>query len=167
MAHRLFVRTLLIIGLLVATAMTAISCSSLASPAAPTSPGSTSVSMAAELAFCSEETNRYRASVGLSPLTRSEALEDFAAKAAEHDAHVRVAHQLFAMTNGAGVSQAETEVLWWKGYATQSVVQKGLAQMWRVGPGGEHYEIMAGPYSQIGCGIFIENGEVTVTQDFR
>ena len=39
--------------------------------------------------------------------------------------------------------------------------------MWQGGPRGEHYDIMVGPYSQIGCGIFVNGREVTVAQDFR
>jgi hypothetical protein len=39
--------------------------------------------------------------------------------------------------------------------------------MWDVGPGGEHYDIMVGAFSEIGCGIAVNGTEVTVTQDFR
>jgi hypothetical protein len=49
----------------------------------------------------------------------------------------------------------------------RTVIQRGLAQMWQVGPGGEHYDIMAGTFSEIGCGIAVNGAEVTVTQDFR
>lgn len=121
----------------------------------------------AELAFCATEINRYRASIGQPPLARSSDLETFATAAATADAAVRIAHQHFRHTNGGGVSRAETEILWWKGHATRDVVEKGLAQMWRVGPGGDHYDIIAGAYSQVGCGIFISNNEVTVAQEFR
>ena len=124
-------------------------------------------SVASELSLCAEETNRYRASVGLGPLIRSAALEDFAAHAATIDGAAHRAHDHFTSTNGDGVSRAETEILWWRGFTVQAVVQRGLAQMWQVGPGGEHYDIMAGPYSEIGCGIAVNGGEVTVTQDFR
>jgi uncharacterized protein YkwD len=133
---------------------------------APAAPLSVS-SVADELSLCAEETNRYRASVGLRPLMRSAALEDFAAQAAAVDAAAHHAHHHFAATNGAGVSRAETEILWWRGFSVQAVVQRGLAQMWQVGPGGEHYDIMAGGYSEIGCGIAVNGAEVTVTQDFR
>ena len=117
--------------------------------------------------MCADETNRYRASVGLRPLLRSAVLEDFAANAATHDGLAHVAHDHFAVTNGAGVARAETEILWWRGFSVRAVIQRGLAQMWQVGPGGEHYDIMAGPFSEIGCGIAINGSEVTVTQDFR
>lgn len=111
--------------------------------------------------------NRYRASVGLRPLARSSALETFAAQAAEHDAQVRTAHAFFTRTNGAGVAKAETQVLWWKGFAVRDVVERGLAQMWRAGPGGSHYDIIAGSFTEVGCGIYISQGEVTISQDFR
>ena len=149
-------------------------CAAVGSPLGPTSenPGAAptpagNAAMAGEVALCADETNRYRASVGLRPLVRSAVLDDFAARAAEHDAVAHVPHEHFALTNGAGVSTAETEVLWWRGFAVRAVVQRGLAQMWQVGPGGDHYDIMAGAYSEIGCGISVNGSEVTVAQDFR
>ena len=30
-----------------------------------------------------------------------------------------------------------------------------------------HFDNMTGNYTEIGCGISVSNGEVTVTQDFR
>jgi len=62
---------------------------------------------------------------------------------------------------------AENEILWWRGFGVRSVIQQGLEQMWLNGPAGEHYDIMTGNFSQIGCGIFVNGGEVTVAQDFR
>jgi len=160
MMNRIFVGAAL--GLL---GLAGASCSQMTSPSAPT-PGGTA-NFAAELAFCVDQTNRYRASVGRAPLARSQALEEFATKAAEHDANARVAHQHFALTNGGGVSRAETEILWWKGVAAPDVVERGLAQMWRVGPSGEHYDIMSGAFTEIGCGIYESGGEITIAQDFR
>ena len=119
------------------------------------------------LALCADETNRYRGSIGLAPLARSAALEQFAMRAAAHDGAAHAPHAHFAATNGAGVAAAETEVLWWQGFTLPAVIKRGLSVMWEVGPGGEHYDIMAGPFTEIGCGISINNGEITVTQDFR
>jgi uncharacterized protein YkwD len=124
-------------------------------------------SSAADLAYCADITNQYRASVGLRPLLRSAALEDFAARAASIDGVAHAAHTHFESTNGAGISAAETEILWWRGFSVQAVIQRGLAVMWDVGPGGEHYDIMAGAFSEIGCGIAVNGSEVTITQDFR
>ena len=163
---------------LVAAALLGPACAATGSPLGPSTDGSASTdsngatsvmssSTAADLALCADETNRYRASVGLRPLVRSAALEDFAAHAASVDGVAHVAHHHFATTNGAGVSSAETEILWWRGFSVRAVIQKGLAQMWQVGPGGDHYDIMAGSFSEIGCGIAVNGSEVTVTQDFR
>jgi hypothetical protein len=49
----------------------------------------------------------------------------------------------------------------------RTIVQQGLAQEWAEGPGGSHYENMRGNFSEVACGISINNGEVTVTQDFH
>jgi hypothetical protein len=121
----------------------------------------------AELVLCVDEINRYRASIGRPALHRSATLEEFAATVARHDAGVREAHAYFRSTNGAGIAKAETEILWWRGFAIQQVIKKGLSQMWQVGPSGDHYAVLAGAYSEVGCGIFVTNGEVTVAQDFR
>jgi uncharacterized protein YkwD len=161
---------------LLVTSVVGTGCSALGSTVSPSAASAevpaasaplSASSVAGELSLCAEETNRYRASVGLPPLIRSAALEDFAARAASVDAAAHHAHHHFTATNGAGVSRAETEILWWRGFTVQAVVQRGLAQMWQVGPGGEHYDIMAGGYSEIGCGIAVNGAEVTVTQDFR
>jgi hypothetical protein len=39
--------------------------------------------------------------------------------------------------------------------------------MWAEGRGGGHHENMRGPYSEIGCGVFVNGNEVTVVQAFR
>ena len=87
--------------------------------------------------------------------------------AAERDGTVHSAHDHFIRTNGGGTALAETEILWWHGFAVKDVIQQGLAQMWRVGPGGEHYDILSGSYAEVGCGVFVNGTEVTATQDFR
>lgn len=125
------------------------------------------VDFTAELALCVDETNRYRASVGRPPLARSEGLATFAAEAARQDAQRHEAHYYFKLTNGHDIARAENEILWWRGFPIREVVQEGIAQMWRSGPSSEHYDIMAGPYTQLGCGIYVNGGEVTVAQDFR
>jgi uncharacterized protein YkwD len=131
------------------------------------SPGTSD--FAAELALCVDETNRYRASVGRPALTRSAALEAFAAEAARQDTLVRQAHYYFKSTNGNNIARAENEILWWRGFTIEEVIRQGLAQMWRGGPSGEHYDIIVGPYTHVGCGIYVGgNGrEVTVAQDFH
>jgi uncharacterized protein YkwD len=150
-------------------------CAQVGSPVAPSSGGATDApagaaadtGVARELSFCVDETNRLRASVGLGPLRRSTALEEFATAAAAHDSAAREAHHYFRRMNGAGVSRAETEILWWRNQAVREVIKGGLAQMWKVGPGGDHYDIMTGAYTETGCGVFVDGSEVTVAQDFR
>jgi uncharacterized protein YkwD len=134
----------------------------------PLSPSNTPAAGTAEdLAYCAGQINALRRSVGLQPLQQSEALEAFAAVAARRDAQARIPHYHFTQTNGGGVSRAQTEILWWQGSSVRAVIQKGLAQMWAVGPSGEHYDILAGPFSEVGCGVFVSGSDITVTQDFR
>lgn len=150
--------TLLLIGVC-CSALLMVRCAS------PISPGKDD--RRAQLDFCVDEVNRLRASAGRAALQQSADLEAFADRAAEHDALARTAHGYFLMTNGSGVALAETQILWWKDEPVRTVIRKGLAQMWAVGPGGEHYDILAGPYREIGCGVFVSGTEVTVVQDFR
>ena len=147
----------------VLTALLATACG----VANPASPGAPAAPYTAELRLCVDEINRYRASVGRPLLQRSAALEAFAAAAAERDGTVHSAHDHFLRTNGGGTALAETEILWWRGFALKDVIQQGLAQMWRAGPGGEHYDILSGPYTEVGCGVFVNGAEMTVSQDFR
>lgn len=131
----------------------------------PTTPDT--ATLGAALQLCADEINRYRASVGLKALSRSSSLEQFAATAAEHDASIGIPHTLFRQTNGGGVAMAETELLRWPSRTIQSVVTQGLAEMWNQGPTGEHYVILAGPYTQVGCGVYVSDGVVSVTQDYK
>jgi hypothetical protein len=54
-------------------------------------------------------------------------------------------HYYFKSTNGYNVARAENEILWWRGFTIEEVIRQGLAQMWRSGPSGEHYDIIVGP----------------------
>jgi len=125
---------------------------------------------AADLQYCVSETNRYRAPVGAPALARSSTIEGYAAEGARLDGLAHVAHSHFKSTNGGGVAFAENEIPWWplgQFGAVQAVMVQGIAQMWAEGPGGGHYDNIKGPYTQLGCGVFIQNGEITVVQDFR
>jgi len=122
------------------------------------------------LQLCVDETNRYRARVGRPALARSAALESYAATAARNDGTAHVAHQYFKRTGGSGVASAENQMPWWPLGSSDSVgseIQSALALMWAEGRGGGHYENMRGPYTQVGCGIFINGNEITVVQAFR
>jgi len=131
------------------------------------SPAPTPVVQPSDRSFCVEQTNRFRMSAGLSPLAHADDLDTFAADAAKYDATAGAPHVYFKQTNGGGVSRAEIELLWWHDFTVRDAIAQGIAQMWQAGPGGEHYDILAGPYSQIGCGIFVEGSVVSVAQDFR
>lgn len=136
-----------------------------AMPAAP-SP-TTPASIAGNVQFCVDEINRYRASIGQPALGRSDALDQFATLAAEHDHAAGVPHQYFRTTNGGGVAMAETELLHWTNFAVRDVIKEGLAGMWAAGPRGEHYTILSGNYTQVGCGVYVNGPSVSVAQDFR
>lgn len=172
---RLPPKTPFIGGVLAILAAVAMSACQVASPWGPTAgvgassggPETDAALREDNLVRCVAEVNRLRASVSLPPLQRSTSLEAFAAKGAEYDATARQPHAYFRSTNGAGVALAETQILWWRGFTIPQVITRGLEQMWAVGPGGSHYDILAGPYSEVGCGIYVSNGEVTVVQDFR
>jgi hypothetical protein len=123
-----------------------------------------------ELQFCVDQTNQYRATVGLPALKRSEALEAYAVTSARVDARSRVPHQYFEKTDGGGVAMAETLVPWWplsRYGSVREIVRRGLARMWAEGRGGGHYDIIVGKYAGLGCGIYSDGTNVTVVQAFR
>jgi hypothetical protein len=141
----------------------------------PTSPspaaGPAAVDLSQESAFCVQEINRLRGTVGASPLARTGPLEEFANEAARVDTQEGVPHTHFRRTNGGnGTARAENTIPWWnmdRHGSVRSVIRAGLEQMWAQGPGGVHFENLRGNYTEVGCGIFVTNGEVTVSQDFR
>jgi uncharacterized protein YkwD len=141
--------------------------SSPTTPVAPTAGNpDASTNVDPELTFCVTETNRYRATLGLAALTRSNSLEAYAAVGAREDGLAHVPHQHFKSTNGGGIASAENEM---NGFnqSLHGLIEQGLAGMWAEGPGGGHYENMRGRYSQLGCGVFVNGNEITVVQDFR
>jgi uncharacterized protein YkwD len=156
----------------VLTAALSASCSSPegsgpTTPVAPTAGNpDASTNFESELNFCVTETNRYRATLGLAALTRSNALEAYAAVGAREDGLAHAFHQHFQSTNGGGIASAENEVRA-SNQSLHTVIGQGLAGMWAEGPGGGHYENMRGRFSQLGCGIFVNGNEITVVQDFR
>ena len=120
-----------------------------------------------ELNLCISEINRYRATLGLPALTRSSALDGYATAGAREDGLAHVAHRHFRATDGGGIALAENEIPWWSSPSVRTVIQQGLAMMWAEGPGGPHYENMRGPYTEVGCGVFVNGNEITVVQAFR
>ena len=104
---------------------------------------------------------------GLPALTRSSELEAYAAAGARQDGLAHQAHLHYKSANLAAKGIAENELPWWPGSSVRSVIQKGLAMMWAEGPGGGHYENIRGPYTQLGCGVFVNGNEITVVQNFK
>ncbi|HEX7086142.1 MAG TPA: CAP domain-containing protein [Vicinamibacterales bacterium] len=124
-----------------------------------------------DLLFCVDEANRYRAIAGAAPLVRSEALELYAAQAARVDGTAREGHRHFRLTGGGGgLVFAENEIPWWplSTYRTvREVIRVGFAFFWEERPSGGHYRNLVGPYREIGCGVFQQDGLVTVVVAFR
>ena len=138
-------------------------------PASPTVPNGTS--HPTEQTQCVEFTNAYRATLQLPPYSRGSALDTFATAAAQNDGQSHISHQHFYATNGGGFSSAENMITWWplaQHHTIEQILRTGLAQMWAEGPGAGHYENMRSTrYRTMGCGIYVNNGEVTVAQEFR
>jgi hypothetical protein len=160
------VTLLLIIGVIAA------GCGKASHPTSPSpAAGAEIADSSADAAYCVQEINRLRASIGAAPLARTGALEDFATEAARVDTQEGVPHTHFRRTNGGnGTARAENTIPWWnmsRHGSVRSVIRSGLEQMWAQGPGGTHFENLRGQYSEVGCGIFVGDGEVTVSQDFR
>jgi hypothetical protein len=123
-----------------------------------------------ERRLCVERTNEYRASKGLPALRQSPRLEEYAAKAARHDGLSHRPHDYFDRTDGGKIAMAENLVPWWslaRRGTVRKIVTDGLAFMWAEGPSGSHARHIAGPFTELGCGIFVHGDEVTVVQAFR
>ena len=151
--------------------LTSVDCGAM-NPNAPDSNASVSVNsdFTADKAFCVDEVNRLRASVGKPPLTRSDSIETFSSEAARVDGDAHETHKFFRQTNGGGVARAENEIPWWalsRYGSVRTIIRDGLANEWSEGPGGSHWENITGNYSEVACGVSIKDGEVTVTQDFH
>lgn len=140
-------------------------------PVEPSSLSGDPARIAAAVTACIDQVNALRASVGDPPLSRSARIDAFSAEAAQVDGEAHQAHKHFLATNGGqGTAVAENMIPWWKvsDYGSvQNVVRKGIQTMWDAGPSGYHYVNMRGGYTEMGCGIAVINGEVTVSQDFR
>ncbi len=124
-----------------------------------------------DLAFCVEETNRLRATVGRPAVTRSSALEAYAATGAQQDTDNMEAHGHFGDTNGGGIAFAENTCPAWLGWNVQGTVRDTVAAcleaFWSEGPGGGHYDNMVGNHGALGCGIYLTpSGGITIMQDF-
>jgi Cysteine-rich secretory protein family len=134
------------------------------------SPSSPTGATAADLAFCVQDINAFRATVGRPPLAQSAALEAFAAQSAQQDATTGVPHSHFDATNGGGIAAGENELLptALSLFGTVQGAMHGADTIsFAEGPSGGHYQLLVGSSTQVGCGVFISNGRITVVQDFR
>lgn len=124
-----------------------------------------------DLDCCVAETNQYRALARRPALARSALLEAYAAAAAPHDVKARKAHKYFRRTKGGGgVAFAENQLPGWpipRFGSVREIVRVGLAMMWEEGRGGGHHDNIVGPYTQVGCGVFVHGDRVTLVQAFR
>jgi hypothetical protein len=138
---------------------------------APSAPDPLIVS-AADLDFCRSEITRYRAMVPRSALEQSPLLDQYAAAAAEYDG---VRHAAHAYSNDTRPSPSllrfENEIPWWpvaRSGSVRAIIREGIAAMWAEGPSGAHYQAMTNAtVTQMGCGAYVGNSEVTVVQAFR
>ena len=51
--------------------------------------------------------------------------------------------------------------------STRDAIAVGLASFHGEGSIGGHYKNLMGGYTQVGCGAFVANGQLTFVQDFR
>lgn len=133
--------------------------------AAPTLPTSAT---GADLQFCVDETNRYRAGISKPPLARSFDLEVIANTAARVDGTAHAGHSYSQSIPTR--TWAENELPWWplaQFVTVHAVLEAGIAGMWAEGPSGGHYQNIVSNVAGLGCGVFINGGEITVAQDFR
>jgi len=133
-------------------------------PDGPVYPDPAGSMTAADLKFCVDETNRYRAQQNRPALNFSEDLSERARLAAEHDHAVGKAHDYFRMNPLGG---AENEVLWWSGSNVRQTFSAAIAGFYSEGPSGGHFQNLIGPYTEVGCGVTTGGGGITFVQDLR
>ena len=142
------------------------------SPDPTPSPTPTPVGVtAADLQFCVDSINQLRARVGKPALAHSSTLDAYGQKSATNDGQSGLAHEYYRSNNGGGVSLAENEVIAWsltEFHSVQGVITASDDDLfWAEGPGGGHYQNIVGPYTQAGCGVYVNGQAVTVTTEFR
>jgi hypothetical protein len=123
-----------------------------------------------DLAFCVEETNRFRAMDGHAALARSAEVEAYATAGAAYD-HTATPHAHFSSDSGGGIAFAENECPvsgnWFVMGDPRTTTTECNTAFYSEGPGGGHYDNMMGSYATVGCGVFVDvNQGVTIVQDF-
>lgn len=151
---------LLVFALLTAT------CSK--SPAQPSTPSPEGLASRADLDFCVSETNRYRAGIGQPAMDTSAELEAFALAAAQSDNSSGQPHGYFQSHEGNG---SENEILRQGaaifGSTAHAALATAIAGFWSEGPGGPHWQNMAGSRGLVACGV-VKDGQLwTIVQEFR
>jgi uncharacterized protein YkwD len=131
--------------------------------------------------FCVSETNRYRAMVPVAAVTESAALDTYAAAGARADTESGTPHGHFQATSGSGIASAENECPASLGWMTspnptdeqlQAKVAACIEAFWSEGPGADynthgHYINMTNAaYHTVGCGVYVDGTQLTITQDF-
>ena len=119
--------------------------------------------MAADLEFCRDETNRYRAQQNRPPTVLSESLSERARVAAESDHASKIPHGYF-QTHPVS---AENEVLWWSGSNVRQTISQAIAAFHSEGPSGGHWQNLMGPFNEVGCGVATGGGGITFVQNLR
>jgi uncharacterized protein YkwD len=133
----------------------------------------------ADLQFCLDETNRYRAMDGRGPIERSAAIEEYAAIGAALDTEQERAHGHFGDTSGGnGLAFAENACPSWLGWslgdgpdAVHEAIADCIEAFYKEGPGDSdkghgHYNNLMGDLPKLGCGIYVKDGGITIIQDF-
>jgi len=132
----------------------------------------------ADLQFCVDETNRYRAMDGKPAIARSARLEEYATIGAELDTLEMRAHGHFGDTQGGqGLAVAENACPSWLGWRLGSgamPVRDAIAECIKAfydegaGTGDEHghYNNLMSDNTSVGCGVYVRDGGITIIQDF-
>ncbi|MFO0678007.1 MAG: hypothetical protein U0169_15840 [Polyangiaceae bacterium] len=113
---------------------------------------------------CVDTINRYRATLGRSPLQRWTNAESCTDGQAESDSSTGTAHGAFGQCR----EFAQNECPGWDG-TPASILGDCLQMMWDEGPGGGHYDNMASDeYARVSCGFFTtRDGSVWAVQNFQ
>jgi hypothetical protein len=121
--------------------------------------------------LCIDDVNMYRSMEGLDPVERSSELQAYASEGAEVD-FGSVPFMHFG-TDGGGVAAAEDQCPQQDGWTVdagedqKTLVSQCVRSFYEEGPGtGGHYEILLGPYTRAGCGIFQQDTMITIIVDF-
>ena len=121
-----------------------------------------STGSAAEI--CVATINQYRKTKGLPPYARWKEMESCADGEAKSDAASKRAHGAFGKCQEFG----QNECPGWAG-PTDTMIPQCLKAMWGEGPGGGHYDAMAGKqYTKVACGFATAaDGAIWSVQNFR